>query len=72
VKVDPSSCTDFGSSYWKGDMPSFQNTEERGQKKANGTLLSSAASLAGQLPLTDKKRKTKDSSESGSQIYCGM
>lgn len=75
VKVDPSSCTDSDSSYWEVDVPGIQNTEEMGQNKgngrhqnANGTLLSNAASLAGQLPLRDKKRKMKDVSESGSQI----
>jgi hypothetical protein len=52
-------------------MPSIQNTEERGQNKANGTH-QNAASPAGQLPQTDKTRKTKDISESGRQIYCGM
>lgn len=76
VKVDPSSCTDSDSSYWEADMPVIKNTEEMGQNKgngghqnANGKLFSSAASPAGQLPRRDKKRKMKDISESGSQIY---
>jgi hypothetical protein len=77
VKVDLSSCTDSNSLFWEVDMPVIQSTEEMSQNKgngrhqnANGTLLSSAASLAGQLPQRDKKRKMKDVSESGSQIYC--
>jgi hypothetical protein len=79
VKVKPFSCTDSDSLYWEVDMPGIQNTEPERQNKANrrhqnanGTLLSSAASLVSQLPQKDKKRKMKDISESGRQIYCGV
>lgn len=76
VKVDPSSCTDSDSSYWEINMPGIQDIEGKARDKgngrlqnANGTLLSSATSAAGHLPKRDKKRKMKDISEPGSQIY---
>lgn len=69
VKVDPSSHTDSDSSYWEIDLPGIQYIKDRGQNKGNrrhrninGTLPSSASSLAAHLPQRDKKRKMKEMS----------